>query len=104
MTNNVRAVGRDCGESRCQGDMEKADMVDGRKPTIICRSALFSGSVQFLNFRVFPGIKESVCWTPPPEVNPTKTCEYQALCSRFKDLLTLPGLISFPTVTNIVTS
>lgn len=37
------------------------------------------------------GIKESVCWTPPPEVNPNKTCEYQALCSRFKDLLTLPG-------------
>uniref|UniRef100_A0A4W5JSR6 Neuralized-like protein 4 n=1 Tax=Hucho hucho TaxID=62062 RepID=A0A4W5JSR6_9TELE len=35
-------------------------------------------------------IKESVCWTPPPEVNPNKTCEYQALCSRFKDLLTLP--------------
>uniref|UniRef100_A0A8C7DX35 Neuralized-like protein 4 n=1 Tax=Oncorhynchus kisutch TaxID=8019 RepID=A0A8C7DX35_ONCKI len=52
------------GEARCQGDMEKADMVDG--------------------------IKESVCWTPPPEVNPNKTCEYQALCSRFKDLLTLP--------------
>uniref|UniRef100_A0A8C5F042 Neuralized-like protein 4 n=1 Tax=Gouania willdenowi TaxID=441366 RepID=A0A8C5F042_GOUWI len=51
-------------EARCQGDMEKADMVDG--------------------------IKESVCWTPPPEVNPNKTCEYQALCSRFKDLLTLP--------------
>uniref|UniRef100_A0A8C9W3L4 Neuralized-like protein 4 n=1 Tax=Scleropages formosus TaxID=113540 RepID=A0A8C9W3L4_SCLFO len=51
-------------ESCCQGDMEKADMVDG--------------------------IKESVCWTPPPEVNPNKTCEYQALCSRFKDLLTLP--------------
>uniref|UniRef100_A0A673G6T7 Neuralized-like protein 4 n=1 Tax=Sinocyclocheilus rhinocerous TaxID=307959 RepID=A0A673G6T7_9TELE len=49
---------------RCQGDMEKADMVDG--------------------------IKESVCWTPPPEVNPNKTCEYQALCSRFKELLTLP--------------
>lgn len=37
------------------------------------------------------GIKESVCWTPPPEVNPNKTCEYQALCSRFKELLTLPG-------------
>uniref|UniRef100_A0A7N8XVV7 Neuralized-like protein 4 n=1 Tax=Mastacembelus armatus TaxID=205130 RepID=A0A7N8XVV7_9TELE len=64
VTNNVPAVGRESGESRCQGDMEKADMVDG--------------------------IKESVCWTPPPEVNPNKTCEYQALCSRFKDLLTLP--------------
>uniref|UniRef100_A0A8D3A9C8 Neuralized-like protein 4 n=1 Tax=Scophthalmus maximus TaxID=52904 RepID=A0A8D3A9C8_SCOMX len=57
-------VGGESGETRCQGDMEKADMVDG--------------------------IKESVCWTPPPEVNPNKTCEYQALCSRFKDLLTLP--------------
>nr|XP_014345078.1 PREDICTED: neuralized-like protein 4 [Latimeria chalumnae] len=38
------------------------------------------------------GIKESVCWTPPPEGNPMKTCEYQALCARFKDLLTLPGI------------
>uniref|UniRef100_A0A7N6A0U2 Neuralized-like protein 4 n=1 Tax=Anabas testudineus TaxID=64144 RepID=A0A7N6A0U2_ANATE len=64
VTNNVQAVGGESGETRCQGDMEKADMVDG--------------------------IKESVCWTPPPEVNPNKTCEYQALCSRFKDLLTLP--------------
>ncbi|XP_034146279.1 neuralized-like protein 4 [Esox lucius] len=64
VTNNVPTVGRDRGEAGCQGDMEKADMVDG--------------------------IKESVCWTPPPEVNPNKTCEYQALCSRFKDLLTLP--------------
>ncbi|XP_042154224.1 neuralized-like protein 4 isoform X2 [Oncorhynchus tshawytscha] len=64
VTNNVPTVGGESGEARCQGDMEKADMVDG--------------------------IKESVCWTPPPEVNPNKTCEYQALCSRFKDLLTLP--------------
>ncbi|XP_030631842.1 neuralized-like protein 4 [Chanos chanos] len=64
VTNNVPTVGSESGEMRCQGDMEKADMVDG--------------------------IKESVCWTPPPEVNPNKTCEYQALCSRFKDLLTLP--------------
>uniref|UniRef100_A0A669F3D1 Neuralized-like protein 4 n=1 Tax=Oreochromis niloticus TaxID=8128 RepID=A0A669F3D1_ORENI len=58
------SVGGESGETRCQGDMEKADMVDG--------------------------IKESVCWTPPPEANPNKTCEYQALCSRFKDMLTLP--------------
>uniref|UniRef100_I3JRV3 Neuralized-like protein 4 n=1 Tax=Oreochromis niloticus TaxID=8128 RepID=I3JRV3_ORENI len=64
VTNNVPAVGGESGETRCQGDMEKADMVDG--------------------------IKESVCWTPPPEANPNKTCEYQALCSRFKDMLTLP--------------
>ncbi|XP_031441146.1 neuralized-like protein 4 isoform X2 [Clupea harengus] len=64
VANNVPEVGADSGQTRCQGDMEKADMVDG--------------------------IKESVCWTPPPEVNPNKTCEYQALCSRFKDLLTLP--------------
>uniref|UniRef100_A0A8D0D4H4 Neuralized-like protein 4 n=1 Tax=Sander lucioperca TaxID=283035 RepID=A0A8D0D4H4_SANLU len=62
--NSVPAVGGENGETRCQGDMEKADMVDG--------------------------IKESVCWTPPPEINLNKTCEYQALCSRFKDLLTLP--------------
>uniref|UniRef100_A0A3B1JK21 Neuralized E3 ubiquitin protein ligase 4 n=1 Tax=Astyanax mexicanus TaxID=7994 RepID=A0A3B1JK21_ASTMX len=64
VTNHVPAVGAESSDARCQGDMEKADMVDG--------------------------IKESVCWTPPPEVNPNKTCEYQALCSRFKELLTLP--------------
>uniref|UniRef100_A0A3Q2NPP4 Neuralized-like protein 4 n=1 Tax=Fundulus heteroclitus TaxID=8078 RepID=A0A3Q2NPP4_FUNHE len=64
VTNNVPAVGAEGGQTRFQADMEKADMVDG--------------------------IKESVCRTPPPEVNPNKTCEYQALCSRFKDLLTLP--------------
>uniref|UniRef100_A0A673G670 Neuralized-like protein 4 n=1 Tax=Sinocyclocheilus rhinocerous TaxID=307959 RepID=A0A673G670_9TELE len=64
VTNHVSVVGGEREDMRCQGDMEKADMVDG--------------------------IKESVCWTPPPEVNPNKTCEYQALCSRFKELLTLP--------------
>uniref|UniRef100_A0A8C7D9M1 Neuralized-like protein 4 n=1 Tax=Oncorhynchus kisutch TaxID=8019 RepID=A0A8C7D9M1_ONCKI len=64
VTNNVATVGGESVKARFQGDMEKADMVDG--------------------------IKESVCWMPHPEVNPNKTCEYQALCSRFKDLLTLP--------------
>ncbi|XP_060796336.1 neuralized-like protein 4 isoform X1 [Neoarius graeffei] len=64
VTSHMEAVGVEGGDACCQGDMEKADMVDG--------------------------VKESVCWTPPPEVNPNKTCEYQALCSRFKDLLTLP--------------
>ncbi|XP_060219403.1 neuralized-like protein 4 isoform X3 [Meriones unguiculatus] len=47
-----------------QGDMEKADMVDG--------------------------IKESVCWGPPPVASPLKSCEYHALCSRFQELLLLP--------------
>ncbi len=47
-----------------QGDMEKADVVDG--------------------------IKESVCWTPPPDASPLKSCEYHALCSRFQELLLLP--------------
>lgn len=47
-----------------QGDMEKADMVDG--------------------------IKESVCWGPPPAASPLKSCEYHALCSRFQELLLLP--------------
>lgn len=31
VTNNVADVGGDSGETRCQGDMEKADMVDGKK-------------------------------------------------------------------------
>lgn len=30
-TNNLPAVGGDGSETRCQGDMEKADMVDGEK-------------------------------------------------------------------------
>ena len=30
VTNNVPAVGGESGETRCQGDMEKADMVDGK--------------------------------------------------------------------------
>ncbi|XP_059498589.1 neuralized-like protein 4 isoform X4 [Stegostoma tigrinum] len=64
VTNDAMAIGGDSGHLRCQGDVEKADVVDG--------------------------IKENLCWTPPPEVNPMKTCEYQALCARFKELLPLP--------------
>ncbi|XP_038624144.1 neuralized-like protein 4 [Tachyglossus aculeatus] len=47
-----------------QGDMEKADVVDG--------------------------IKESVCWAPPADASPLKSCEYHALCARFQELLLLP--------------
>ncbi|XP_072447616.1 neuralized-like protein 4 isoform X4 [Chiloscyllium punctatum] len=64
VTNDIMTIGGDSGHLRCQGDVEKADVVDG--------------------------IKENLCWTPPPEVNPMKTCEYQALCARFKELLPLP--------------
>lgn len=34
VTNNVPAVGGESGETRCQGDMEKADMVDGKIATV----------------------------------------------------------------------
>lgn len=34
VTSNVPAVGGDSGETRCQGDMEKADMVDGKQLTV----------------------------------------------------------------------
>ncbi len=34
VTNNLPAVGGESGESRCQGDMEKADMVDGENPLV----------------------------------------------------------------------
>lgn len=101
VTNNVPAVGGDNGEARCQGDMEKADMVDGKKLKVPCLFCLSFSSVCCSKFQVFTGIKESVCWTPPPEVNPNKTCEYQALCSRFKDLLTLPGEVFFETHHNL---
>lgn len=35
VTNSVSAVGAESGETRCQGDMEKADMVDGMKPILL---------------------------------------------------------------------
>lgn len=31
VTNNVSTVGGESGEAHCQGDMEKADMVDGER-------------------------------------------------------------------------
>lgn len=37
------------------------------------------------------GIKESVCWGPLPAASPLKSCEYHGLCSRFQELLLLPG-------------
>uniref|UniRef100_A0A8D2LDW4 NHR domain-containing protein n=1 Tax=Varanus komodoensis TaxID=61221 RepID=A0A8D2LDW4_VARKO len=64
VTNGTPAVGAEGADPHGQGDMEKADVVDG--------------------------IKESVCWTPPVDLNTMKTCEYHALCARFKDLLLLP--------------
>ncbi|XP_060111332.1 neuralized-like protein 4 isoform X3 [Heteronotia binoei] len=64
VTNDTPAVGSEGTDPHGQGDMEKADVVDG--------------------------IKESVCWTPPVDLNTMKTCEYHALCARFKDLLLLP--------------
>uniref|UniRef100_A0A4W6CWD7 Neuralized-like protein 4 n=1 Tax=Lates calcarifer TaxID=8187 RepID=A0A4W6CWD7_LATCA len=39
VTNNVPAVGGENGETRCQGDMEKADMVDGKKRSTPTRPA-----------------------------------------------------------------
>lgn len=92
VANHVPVAGGESGDMHCQGDMEKADMVDGEEDFKLVSYRSF-GMTQ-VNARVLyvlAGIKESVCWTPPPEVNPNKTCEYQALCSRFKDLLTLPG-------------
>ncbi|CAM2110649.1 unnamed protein product [Caretta caretta] len=64
VTNDTPALGGESADPHAQADMEKADMVDG--------------------------IKESVCWTPPVDMNTMKTCEYHALCARFKDLLLLP--------------
>lgn len=42
VTNNVPAVGGESGETRCQGDMEKADMVDGKKQMVCSSSQLDS--------------------------------------------------------------
>lgn len=46
VTNNVPAVGGETGEPRCQGDMEKADMVDGKKTAV---PSLLLASVQFVD-------------------------------------------------------
>lgn len=47
VTNNVPAVGGESGETRCQGDMEKADMVDGKKPVVTVCLSFFFCSVLF---------------------------------------------------------
>ena len=79
-----------------QGDMEKADMVDGepaegaRIPPHPHLVLLAPGPVTCAPSAP-SGIKESVCWGPPPTASPLKSCEYHALCSRFQELLLLPG-------------
>ncbi|ELK31785.1 Neuralized-like protein 4 [Myotis davidii] len=76
-----------------QGDMEKADMVDGepaqrdQDPTPPHTS---SPSPMTCATCAPSGIKESVCWGPPSAASPLKSCEYHALCSRFQELLLLP--------------
>uniref|UniRef100_A0A8C0QXJ2 Neuralized-like protein 4 n=1 Tax=Canis lupus dingo TaxID=286419 RepID=A0A8C0QXJ2_CANLU len=37
------------------------------------------------------GDNRDVCWGPLPAASPLKSCEYHALCSRFQELLLLPG-------------
>lgn len=48
VTNSVPAVGGDSGEARCQGDMEKADMVDGKKLNVSCSKFLPNFLVGFV--------------------------------------------------------
>lgn len=46
MTDNVPTVGGESGEARCQGDMEKADMVDGEKTMMSTHCRPFTVDVQ----------------------------------------------------------
>lgn len=43
-TNHLPAVGGDGGEARCQGDMEKADMVDGEEAAALGGESAGSGA------------------------------------------------------------
>lgn len=87
-----------------QGDMEKADMVDG-EPAQRDQDPTPPHPILLAPFPVTcapsvpSGIKESVCWGPPPAASPLKSCEYHALCSRFQELLLLPG--EFPAPQNL---
>ncbi|KAM4678136.1 neuralized-like protein 4 isoform 2-T2 [Discoglossus pictus] len=63
VTGEVQGAESDTREGQCPGEREKADMVDG--------------------------VKESLCWSPPDPLA-LLSCEYLALCTRFKDLLLLP--------------
>lgn len=84
-----------------QGDMEKADMVDGepaqrdQDPTPP-HPILLAPSLVICAPSAPSGIKESVCWGPLPAASPLKSCEYHALCSRFQELLLLPGEFPAP--------
>ncbi|CDR16016.1 unnamed protein product [Oncorhynchus mykiss] len=46
VTDNVPTVGGESGEARCQGDMEKADMVDGEKTMMSTHCRPFTVDVQ----------------------------------------------------------
>ncbi|XP_075434096.1 neuralized-like protein 4, partial [Ascaphus truei] len=63
VTGEAQGAESDTREGQCPGEREKADMVDG--------------------------VKESLCWVPPDSLA-LLSCEYLALCSRFKDLLLIP--------------
>ncbi|OCT59664.1 hypothetical protein XELAEV_18001087mg [Xenopus laevis] len=63
VTGEVQGAEQDTHEGQLPGEREKADMVDG--------------------------VKESLCWVPPDPLA-LLSCEYLALCTRFKDLLLLP--------------
>lgn len=68
VTNNVPAVGAENGETRCQGDMEKADMVDGTKwnlPLFVLNLAAVLKSLEFfLGFCTSRNQRERVLDTP----------------------------------------
>ncbi|XP_018431319.1 PREDICTED: neuralized-like protein 4, partial [Nanorana parkeri] len=63
MTGEAQGAESDTHEGHLPGEREKADMVDG--------------------------VKESVCWAPPDPLT-LLSCEYLALCMRFRDSLLLP--------------
>ncbi|XP_053318739.1 LOW QUALITY PROTEIN: neuralized-like protein 4 [Spea bombifrons] len=63
VTGEIPGASSDPHEGQLPGEREKADMVDG--------------------------VKESLCRVPPDPLA-LRSCEYLALCTRFKDLLLLP--------------
>lgn len=100
VTNNVPAVGGESGETRCQGDMEKADMVDGRKPVlIVCSSLHFIRSARFWLFvAAFWQESKRVCAgrplqrsTPTKPVSTRRCAHASRTCSRYQVSL-IPAL------------
>lgn len=91
VTNNVPAVDGESGEARCQGDMEKADMVDGRQPAFTVYLFLFSfQSFKLLSYFYMQESKRVCAGHRLPRSTPTRPASTRRcarasrICSRYQ--------------------